>query len=159
MTDFVEVLKKQVESERRTRPSTPMTSDGTKISKKVLVPLEEPEEIDSSPQETQNKVDTEVATEVKFTVKEPTEKKKNPRSTIKAEMSTQATQEEEPKPKGGALWGPPPNEQELRKSYVDAIKEMRKKEAPSLMEIAMMPPPEPLKPTLETYFDRLMFKN
>ena len=160
MTDYVEVLKQQVEEEKKTRPTTPLTSnnDSTpKVSKKILIPLEEPEEIDSSIQNPQ-KQDVEVEAETRYLVKEPSDKKTNPRSaSLKTEMSTQATGENNGQPKkGGALWGPPPNEAELKKSYAEAIHQMREKEGPSLMEFAMRPPPKPLEPTLQTYYDRLM---
>ena len=160
MTDYVEVLKQQVEEEKKTRPTTPLTSNAESsslVSKKILLPLEEPEEIDSSAENVQKQY-VEVESEAKFVPKEPANKKTNPRtSNFKTETSTQATGEnEKPKQQGGALWGPPPNEAELRKSYAEAIHQMREKEGPSLMEFAMREPPKPLEPTLQTYYDRLM---
>lgn len=60
--------------------------------------------------------------------------------------------------KGGNLWNPPGNADELRQSYQNAIEIMRRKENQSLFEMAMENPKKKLEPTLFTYYDILMEK-
>ncbi|EAY17408.1 hypothetical protein TVAG_320030 [Trichomonas vaginalis G3] len=144
--NYEEILKQQVEAEREKTPteaSRPHTPG--KIQKKVLVPLEDPDNVE---------------TEVKYPVKEPP-----PRVAQMAEMSTQSTETEtttEEKPTQPEISGIPQNyhkpNQAYLKSYRKEMESKKVKKGPSLFEKAMAPPPKPLQRTLFTYFDLLSEK-
>lgn len=146
--DFEEILKQQVQEQRASRPitpkriTTPESPSRPTLKKNVLIPIDSPE---------QEKVDIETD-KPKFPIKEPP-----PRVTQRSEMSIQHDEPEPPK-QGGALWGPPPDEMSLRKSYQNAIKEMREQHKPTLFELAMQEPPKPPERTLYTYYDILAQK-
>lgn len=146
MSNFVEILEGQIDDDRKTRlKSSGMDGDSKKmIQKKKMVPLRADMEIQSD---------------------EPTE---GPQSETHSGALCQNSITPSDSPNsGGALWGPPsqaPHPQSSEQTgaalWRSPASQPPNKQNPSegkcLMDLIMEPPPKPLKPTLFTYFDKLM---
>ena len=146
MSNFVEILEGQIDEERKSRLKSPGIEGDSKkmIQKKKMVPLRADMEIQSD---------------------EPTEGSQ-PETHCGASCQNSTATSEQPT-SGGALWGPPvqaPPPPSTEKTggalWGSPASEPPNKQNPSegkcLMDLIMEPPPKPLKPTLFTYFDKLM---
>lgn len=142
MSQFVDILEGQIDEARKTRPRTPATdSDSRKIiQKKKMIPL---------------KADMEIQSDEIPTPEEEPKKVHPPADPPQTRRSPQKRVEPVYVEKGGMLWGTPEENAEIRKSMT-MTKPKAEGEGTCLMDLIMAPPPKELKPTLFTYFDKLM---
>lgn len=151
MSNFVDILEGQIDEDRKARPKTPVSEGDGKnmIQKKTMVPL---------------RVDMEIQSE------EVPEGQSQGGALWGPNPNMEEVEASRPGG-GGALWGPRMDEKEKspEKPQVEQkggalwgtpAAEAQPKPAPAegkcLMDLIMEPPPQPLKPTLFTYFDKLM---
>lgn len=162
MADYLNILQGQIEEGRRSsHAATSEASTRPILQKKKLVPLNEP-----SQEENEVETETQVMTETISTSTNQNQHKKAiyADASTEPETETDDIQETENASKdsnqpltGGALWDAPKEYQDIRASMTKPLhQEPKQEEAPCLFDLVMQPPKPPLKPTLFTYFDKLM---
>lgn len=183
MTDYINILKEQVEEGRRSGLSSAHESSSTRqsIQKKKLIPLENPE-LNKSTNQTISKTEEKTNSNRKST----SDKSQKFNKPVYKEVSTEPDQTDITKPRpqlttvstdpiasdineddqndisqnnqtGGALWDAPKEFQDIRSSMKSLPKAPQQPEKkPCLFDLVMQPPKKELQPTLFTYFDKLM---
>lgn len=158
MSDFVDILEKQIDEERKSRPKTPITESDSKkmIQKKKMIPLRADMEVQNAEPTESDSPETKGG--ALWGTRPPSPPPPEPGAKggalwgpPLAETSPASPEPPKPEPKGGALWGPPPD--------ADSIPQPppQPREGKCLMDLIMEEPPQKqLKPTLFTYFDHLM---
>lgn len=176
MTDYINILKEQVEEGRRSGLSSSHEPSSTRqsIQKKKLIPLENPESNDSSNQTKSNnekntgtklqQLNKPIYKEVSTEPEQVDNTKNRPQlSTMSTDPISPGINEDDQNElsntqSGGALWDAPKEFQDIRSSMkkLPQPQQLQTGNKPCLFDLVMQPPKKELQPTLFTYFDKLM---
>lgn len=182
MTDYINILKQQVEEGRRSGLSNSgeISSTRQSIQKKKLIPLENPESDQNESKNEKNAKTNRISTPNKLQQSNKpiykevsTEPDKVDNLSNRPKLSTMSTDPINPEPiendqinepqkqqTGGALWDAPKEFQDIRSSMKSLPQQQQQQQQPEkkpcLFDLVMQPPKKELKPTLFTYFDKLM---